>query len=63
MKILKLKHRNHVNIMHTQKPIDHFNTKHAISSKAPNFLMYEIFRILKDLWMNACNLIKKKIEL
>jgi len=26
MKILKLDHRNHVNNMHTQKPINHFES-------------------------------------
>ena len=35
---LKLKHWNHVNSMHTQKTIDHLNSKHSKLSKSPKIL-------------------------
>ena len=60
MKILKLKHMNHVNCMHKQKAIDHLNTKHSKLSKSPKFSKLENSKKIYDLSMNECNLIKKK---
>ena len=37
-----------MNIIHTQKPIDHFNSKHLKSSKFPNFLSPKISRKMND---------------
>ena len=59
------KHENfeikaYVYIMHRQKPIDHFKSKHTKSSKAPNFLSPKILRKIYDSCMYECNLIKKK---
>ena len=59
MKILKFKHRNHVYIMHRQKPIDHFKSKHPKTSKIPNFLSPKILRNLNDSCMLCCNLVNK----
>ena len=49
----KLKHRIHVNNMHTQKPINLFKSKTPKIIKNPKFLNFEIFEE-NDKFMHEC---------
>ena len=53
MKIFKLKHRNHVNNMHTQKPINHSKSKTPKIIKNPKFFEFKIFEE-NDKFMHEC---------
>ena len=48
MKIFKLKKRDHVNNMHTQKPLDHFKTKTSKISKTLKSTKFKNFKNFKD---------------
>ena len=60
MKFFKLKHRNHVNNMHTQKPINHFKSKTPKIIENPKFFKFEIFEENEKFMHELCNLNEKK---
>ena len=53
MKFFKLKQRNHVNNMHTQKPINNFTLKHPKSTKPPKIFEFKMFEE-NDKFMHEC---------
>ena len=60
MNFFKLKHRNHVNNMQTQKLVNHFKLEQPKSTKTSNSLSSKFMKKMTDSRMNVCNLNEKK---